>query len=168
MRRSPEAYAPLVAGRGGPLPPALEQSIVSFGAERSRRSADRPARRAGATGHWAPTPRALVAQALVARSASPERIAADTAIDAGGLVPDLQAVNSWIQVVDEVEPMEMLEVQLCNMTAPFILVSRLRSLARGLAARGAATSSTSRRWRASSAAATRGPAIRTRTWPRRR
>ena len=28
--------------------------------------------------------------------------------------------------VDQVDPMELLEVQLCNMTAPFLLISRLR------------------------------------------
>ena len=59
-------------------------------------------------------------------SASLARIATGTAIDAGGLVPDLASINSWTQVVDEVDPLEMLEVQLCNVTAPFLLVSRLR------------------------------------------
>ena len=48
-------------------------------------------------------------------------------IDAGGLVPDTAPVNSWIQNVDEVDPVELLEVQLCNSTAPFLLISRLRS-----------------------------------------
>ncbi len=47
-------------------------------------------------------------------------------MDAGGLVPDTDAVNSWTQAVHEVDPIELLEVQLCNQTAPFILVSRLR------------------------------------------
>ena len=76
--------------------------------------------------HWTPTPQALTALALSAGSASPERIALGSAIDAGGLVPDLHPVNSWIQRVNEVDPLELLEVQLCNTTAPFILVSRLR------------------------------------------
>lgn len=65
--------------------------------------------------------------ALVSGSASLERIAAGTAIDAGGLVPDLHDTNSWIQAVEEVTPVELLEVQLCNSTAPFILISRLRA-----------------------------------------
>ena len=125
VRRAPEAYGPLVAAEAETLPEALEQSIVTFGPEPTKVLAAQAGE--PATDHWAPTPRALVAQALVARSASPEKIADGTAIDAGGLVPDLQAVNSWIQVVDEVEPTEMLEVQLCNVTAPFILVSRLRA-----------------------------------------
>ena len=41
-------------------------------------------------------------------------------------MPDLADINSWTQVVNEVDPLEMLEVQLCNVTAPFLLVSRLR------------------------------------------
>ena len=72
------------------------------------------------------TPTAVTELALTARSASPERIAAGTAIDAGGLLPDTASVNSWTQRVHEVDAMELLEVQLCNQTAPFILVSRLR------------------------------------------
>ncbi len=72
-------------------------------------------------------PDVLTALSLTSRSASLERVATGTAIDAGGLVPDLAAVNSWTQHVQEVDPLEMLEVQLCNMTAPFLLVSRLRA-----------------------------------------
>ncbi len=73
--------------------------------------------------------------ALVSGSASLERIAAGTAIDAGGLVPDLHDTNSWIQTVEEVTPVELLEVQLCNSTAPFLLISRLRPAMAAAAAR---------------------------------
>ena len=73
--------------------------------------------------------------ALVSGSASLARIAAGTAIDAGGLVPDLHDTNSWIQTVSEVDPVELLEVQLCNSTAPFILISRLRPAMAAAAAR---------------------------------
>ena len=66
------------------------------------------------------------ALALTAGSASPERIAAGTAIDAGGLVPDLRPRQQLDPAGHEVDPLELLEVQLCNATAPFILVSRLR------------------------------------------
>ena len=69
----------------------------------------------------------LVALALTAGSATLERVAAGTAIDAGGLVPDLAPSNSWVQTVEQVDPIELLEVQLCNSTAPFILISRLRA-----------------------------------------
>ena len=77
----------------------------------------------------------MTALALTAGSASAERIAAGTAIDAGGLAPDLHADNSWSQVVGEVDPVELLEVQLCNQTAPFILISRLRPALAASAAR---------------------------------
>ncbi|GAA1981251.1 SDR family NAD(P)-dependent oxidoreductase [Catenulispora subtropica] len=70
---------------------------------------------------------ALTALALTSGSATPALIEAGTAIDAGGLVPDLDDSNSWSQKVQEVDPIELLEVQLCNVTAPFILVSRLRA-----------------------------------------
>lgn len=77
----------------------------------------------------------ITALALTTGSTSPARIEAGTAIDAGGLVPDLHATNTWIQKVDEVDPVELLEVQLCNMTAPFLLVSRLRPAMAAAAAR---------------------------------
>ncbi|WP_017594127.1 SDR family NAD(P)-dependent oxidoreductase [Nocardiopsis potens] len=81
---------------------------------------------AGGAAGPAMAPEALTALALTRGSAAPERIAAGTAVDAGGLVPDLAPVNSWTQTVGEVDPVEMLEVQLCNVTAPFVLVNRLR------------------------------------------
>ncbi len=120
VRRSAAAYAPLRAAERAPLPPGELPEVVSF--------ARAPASNAlGAGKHWTPTPQALTALALIAGSASPERAARGQAIDAGGLLPDLHGVNSWVQHVDEVDPVELLEVQLCNMTAPFILISRLRA-----------------------------------------
>ena len=62
----------------------------------------------------------LTALAMTAGSADLTRI------DAGGLVPDVVDTNSWVQGVGEVSELELLEVQLCNQTAPFILISRLR------------------------------------------
>lgn len=69
----------------------------------------------------------LTALAMAAGSSSLDKHADGTAIDAGGLVPDVIHSNSWVQHVQEVDPLEMLEVQLCNTTAPFILISRLRA-----------------------------------------
>ncbi len=104
---------------------ALEGSSAQRNEARTRPGADPLTVRPG--DHWAPTPEALTTLALTAGSASPERAATGRAIDAGGLVPDLHETNSWIQGVGEVDPVELLEVQLCNSTAPFILISRLRS-----------------------------------------
>jgi NAD(P)-dependent dehydrogenase (short-subunit alcohol dehydrogenase family) len=125
VRRSPAAYAHLATATQAPLPSGPLPEVVTLA---RAATADVP------NGHWSPTPQALTALALTAGSASPDRIADGAAIDAGGLAPDLEAHNSWSQVVDEVDPVELLEVQLCNQTAPFILISRLRS---ALAASGA-------------------------------
>ena len=129
VRRSPQAYAPLLEAERSELPAGPLPELITIGpaevGEGSQITAGEPD--ADALEHWSPTPHALSALALEARSASFERIAARTAIDAGGLVPDLAPVNSWIQTIEQVDPIEMLEVQLCNMTAPFVLIGRLRA-----------------------------------------
>ncbi|MFF8828677.1 SDR family NAD(P)-dependent oxidoreductase [Streptomyces sp. NPDC015131] len=125
VRRSPQAYSELVAAESGPLPsgelPPAE-IIGTFGSGAVETMAALPSPRGGDT----LTAQDVTDLALVSGSATPARIAAGTAIDAGGLVPDLHDTNSWIQTVSEVDPVELLEVQLCNSTAPFILISRLR------------------------------------------
>src|SRR5690606_36454896 len=68
----------------------------------------------------------LARLAMSPGSSSLESHADGSAIDAGGLVPDVTRVNRWVQNVEDVDPLEMLEVQLCNTTAPFLLISRLR------------------------------------------
>jgi NAD(P)-dependent dehydrogenase (short-subunit alcohol dehydrogenase family) len=126
VRRSPRAYEELVLAESAPLPPGeLPQWTVlgRFGSG----SGERLALPGPRTESGTLTPETLTALALTGGSASPARIEAGTAVDAGGLVPDLDPVNSWIQRVQEVDPVELLEVQLCNVTAPFVLVSRLRS-----------------------------------------
>ncbi len=96
VRRSPDAYALLIAGEAEALPDASH--VLELGAAHDLHP--------------------VTTLALTARS---------TAVDAGGLVPDDVDHNSWTQRVDEIDPVEMLEVQLCNMTAPFVLISRLRA-----------------------------------------
>jgi NAD(P)-dependent dehydrogenase (short-subunit alcohol dehydrogenase family) len=123
VRRSAAGYALLAEAEAAPLPPGpLPPIRVLGGGDDGALPAGAPVAR-----HWTPTPAALAALALTAGSASPERIAAERAIDAGGLVPDLDPVNSWSRHVEEVDPVELLEVQLCNQTAPFILIGRLRA-----------------------------------------
>jgi NAD(P)-dependent dehydrogenase (short-subunit alcohol dehydrogenase family) len=123
VRRSAGAYAQLIAAESAPLPDGPLPELVTFGHAQGASVTALPGQ---APGHQDLTPHLLTTLALVSGSASPERIAASTAIDAGGLVPDLAPVNSWTQRVHEVDPLELLEVQLCNVTAPFVLVSRLR------------------------------------------
>jgi NAD(P)-dependent dehydrogenase (short-subunit alcohol dehydrogenase family) len=139
VRRSPQSYALLAEAEAVPLEPGAPVEVVTFG---RARDADLAALPLGSVPvgqsdgqpdgrpdrHWAPSPHALAALALTAGSASPQRIGDRTAIDAAGLVPDLHHTNSWVQTVEEVDPVELLEVQLCNSTAPFILISRLRPM----------------------------------------
>ena len=80
--------------------------------------------------------------ALAPGSSSLAKLADGSAIDAGGLIPDLHDTNSWVHGVGDVDALELLEVQLCNSTAPFILINQLRPQ---LAAAAASTASRSGR-----------------------
>jgi NAD(P)-dependent dehydrogenase (short-subunit alcohol dehydrogenase family) len=103
VRRSPGAYAPLTEAESLPLPPGPAPEVLTLG-------------RAGLHG--------AAVEALVA--GEDHGVALDAGVDAAGLLPDLAPVNSWVQAVGDVDALELLEVQLCNSTAPFILVNRLR------------------------------------------
>lgn len=128
VRRSPGAYQPLIEAELAPLPDGPLPELVTFGHTMdphplalAESVAAHPILSAAAA-----KAEQLTQAAMTAGSASLERHRAGTAIDAGGLVPDVHDVNSWTQAVGAVEPLEMLEVQLANSIAPFILVDRLR------------------------------------------
>ena len=121
VRRSSGAYGQLVAAESAPLPGGPLPEVVDLG---HASDAHPPALEAPAS---TLTPHAVTALALTSGSASLDRVADATAIDAGGLVPDLDAVNSWTRTVEQVDTLEMLEVQLCNAVAPFVLIGRLRT-----------------------------------------
>ncbi|RJQ79718.1 SDR family NAD(P)-dependent oxidoreductase [Pseudonocardiaceae bacterium YIM PH 21723] len=129
VKRSAGAYAPLADAERAPLPAGPLPELITFG----HTAAEHPA--ALEASDVVPSVDALTALALTAGSASLDRIEVGTAIDAGGLVPDLHEINSWTQHVDQVDPLELLEVQLCNQTAPFILISRLRKAMASASAR---------------------------------
>lgn len=139
VRRSPGAYSSLADGELTPVTGrAAEVPRLTFGAtsELHPRSLvagaadglDAAVRAVADTGHADDdlAARTLARLAMTAGSASPARIADGTAVDAGGLLPDLVDTNSWVQTVEQIDPLELLEVQLCNSVAPFILLSRLR------------------------------------------
>ncbi|MGI8415822.1 MAG: SDR family NAD(P)-dependent oxidoreductase [Nakamurella sp.] len=126
VRRSPGAYQPLVLAEDEPLPAELLARGVSIRSFARAHDAHPLALAGSVKAHPVLAAAAISSLAMQSGSASLLRIAAGTAIDAGGLVPDQTHINSWTQVVEQVEPLEMLEVQLCNVTAPFLLVSRLR------------------------------------------
>ncbi len=131
VRRSPGSYAALVEAELAPLPVGRRPQLLALGHVPGTHPDALTA--GGPTGGL--TPADLTALALTSGSASLARVAAGTAIDAAGLAPDLDAENSWTARVHEVDELELLEVQLCNVTAPFVLVSRLRSALSASAAR---------------------------------
>ncbi|WGL51765.1 SDR family NAD(P)-dependent oxidoreductase [Nocardioides sp. BP30] len=136
VRRSPGAYAPLVAGESVQLPGDLDVAMLTF----DRISEAHPAALAGALAERRIAhhdPATLTELALAAGNASLAAHVDGTAVDAGGLLPDVATVNSWTQVIDQVDPLELLEVQFCNTVAPFLLVARLRPALRAAVAAGA-------------------------------
>nr|WP_234994334.1 SDR family NAD(P)-dependent oxidoreductase [Kytococcus aerolatus] len=163
VRRSPGAYSHLVEGEQEELTgDALRPRMLSF----DRISEAHPAALVGSLGGAVPhagaeadgeksgatsiaalagddvplaqrTAADLTRLALQAGSASLEAHQTGTALDAGGLLPDIATQNSWTQKVQEVDPMELLEVQLCNSVAPFLLVSNLRPTLAEAVRRGA-------------------------------
>jgi len=130
VRRTAGAYAALVAAESAGLPAGELPEVIELG---HARAAHPPALSAARPPDF--TAHALTALALTSGSASLDRVADQTAIDAGGLVPDLDDVNSWTRQVEQVDAVELLEVQLCNSVAPFVLISRLRASLAASAAR---------------------------------
>ncbi|GAA5028186.1 SDR family NAD(P)-dependent oxidoreductase [Microbacterium fluvii] len=128
VRRSPGAYQPLVDAELAPLPSGPLPELVTFGHTNDQhpQALERSVSAHPILAAAASRADELTEQAMAAGSSSLERLAAGTAIDAGGLIPDVDHVNSWTQRVEDVDPLEMLEVQLANTTAPFLLISKLR------------------------------------------
>ncbi|MFD9075950.1 SDR family NAD(P)-dependent oxidoreductase [Streptomyces lasiicapitis] len=125
VRRLPAAYAALVEGESAPLPAGELPAHHVIGAFNSGAVDRLAALPVGVSGLDA---QQVAELALVAGHASVERHRDGSAIDAGGLMPDVVDSNTWVQTIEQISPVELLETQLCNYTAPFMLISHLRPM----------------------------------------
>jgi hypothetical protein len=147
VRRTPGSYAQLVAAERAALPPGPRPEVVDLGTGPVQLTG-------GPDEHHSFDAHNLTALALTSGSASLDRVAAGTAIDAGGLAPDLHRTTAGAR--SSTRSIRWSCSRSSSATRP-----RRSSSSAGFRpalaalARGAPTSSTSRRWRASSAAATR-------------
>ncbi|MEI5525110.1 SDR family NAD(P)-dependent oxidoreductase [Streptomyces brasiliscabiei] len=126
VRRLPSAYAALVDGESAPLPAGELPPYHVIGAFNSGAVDGLTGNAALPVGTSGLDAQRVADLALVAGNASVARHLDGTAIDAGGLVPDVVDTNTWVQTIEQISPVELLETQLCNYTAPFILISKLR------------------------------------------
>ncbi|MEU4534476.1 SDR family NAD(P)-dependent oxidoreductase [Streptosporangium sp. NPDC023825] len=138
LRRPPSAYAALVEGERAELPPgasavagfvpSLPMSLPGDGAWGLL---GLPVTASGDAALGLPVP--SPGNAVLGLPDLPAPCSGDVAPglpDVSGLLPDLSARNSWSARIGEVDPAELLEVQLVNAVAPFLLVDRLLPLLR--------------------------------------
>ena len=131
VRRPPEFYRHMMEGERGALDADIARLVGPYeGLRRSDMLGD-----GGAFGGTGPT--SLVGLSRAAELSQAELLADDTAscslFPVGRLDQDLQQIdlreqNSWRLRLAEVSTVELLETQLVNATAPFVLNARLKPL----------------------------------------
>ncbi|TDU73503.1 SDR family NAD(P)-dependent oxidoreductase [Streptomyces sp. KS 21] len=126
LRRSPQAYTALAAAETTrtSLPAVPIWTAPGFSVP-GPRTALLPW-----TAELAPRPEAPRALAVTALSAVAPAAAPlpQSAVDEAGLLTEAAPVNSWTLRLGQVDPVELLEVQLVNAVAPFLLADRLLPL----------------------------------------
>jgi len=133
VRRPAGFYQHLMDGELGPLsrlPEPAARLLTDYEALRAsnaHRLGDGRARAHAALGLQAAPALSQVALVPEDRDASPALFPLG-ALDADLQQVDLRAVNSWRLALDQVRTVELLEVQLVNSIAPFILNARLKAL----------------------------------------
>ncbi|AGW40968.1 short chain dehydrogenase [Leifsonia xyli subsp. cynodontis DSM 46306] len=134
VKRSPGAYSLLAEAESQPLPEGPLPELETFGhtadphpkALEASVAAHPLLSAAETTGTIAQFARAgdgtlsaddLAALAMAPGSSSLAKHSDGSAIDAGGLVPDVATVNSWTQTVGDVDPLELLEAWVLTVVA---------------------------------------------------
>ncbi|MFF4323169.1 SDR family NAD(P)-dependent oxidoreductase [Streptomyces sp. NPDC001568] len=128
LRRSPQAYAALAGGETTPARASLGAPRIWTAPEFSvpgPRTAPLPW-----TAELAPRVPAPRAPADTVRTADapPAVPLSREGVDEAGLLPETTATNSWTLRLGQIDPAELLEVQLVNAVAPFLLADRLLPL----------------------------------------
>ena len=126
VRRPPDFYAHLMAGEARPMGDLPAHVRAVLGGDGDGRVAAPP---------QAPMPSGAVDSAALAvvpllpedRLARPELFPSGS-LDGDGQQVDLRRHNSWRMLLAEVPTVELLEVQLVNAVAPFLLNARLKPL----------------------------------------
>lgn len=126
VRRTAEAYSPLLAREQAGELPGVHDTRRMLTARVDPSADDMPHLATGRRGDGDDGPVALDSSRRQGDVLIPSATTAPD-LDAGGLIPDRVPANSWSKKVDEIDPVEMLEVQLINVTVPFLLVSNLRA-----------------------------------------
>jgi NAD(P)-dependent dehydrogenase (short-subunit alcohol dehydrogenase family) len=103
VRRSAASYALLAAAEAAPLPSGPLPELSTLGSVGSSAAIPASANSYSSSA----SPAILTELSLAASSVSSLRVAAGVAIDAGGLIPDPDPVNSWTQTVEHVDPVEL-------------------------------------------------------------
>ncbi|MFD9082783.1 SDR family NAD(P)-dependent oxidoreductase [Streptomyces erythrochromogenes] len=109
LRRAPESYAALAATEAAGLPAARHWVAPGFVVP------GRPNR-------------ALTTGCTPASTALDVPAGIGAAVDAAGLLPDTAPMNSWTLQLGQISAAELIEVQLVNAVAPFLLADRLLPL----------------------------------------
>ncbi|MFD3874007.1 SDR family NAD(P)-dependent oxidoreductase [Streptomyces sp. NPDC058623] len=136
LRRSPQAYAALATGESTQAPTSLTAPRIwtapGFSVPGPRTA---PPPWTAELAPRFPAPGALTDTAHMtdARTNAPVNAPVDTAlsragVDEAGLLPEMSATNSWTLRLGQIDPTELLEVQLVNAVAPFLLADRLLPL----------------------------------------
>jgi NAD(P)-dependent dehydrogenase (short-subunit alcohol dehydrogenase family) len=137
VRRPPDFYRHMMAGELAALDTLSPDVLALVGEHEGLRGEDMlPAVGTGETERSSPTPlAALTGSAAMSQTPllADELVAQDTLFPDGMLDQDLQQVdlrerNSWRLLLHEVSTVELLETQLVNAVAPFVINARLKPL----------------------------------------
>ncbi|MFD6990348.1 SDR family NAD(P)-dependent oxidoreductase [Streptomyces sp. NPDC059943] len=122
LRRSPRAYSALAAAEAAPARTALPAAEAPAVWTAPDFSVPGAANTGLAGRSWA--------AGLVPRTTGAPATAGSVlaAVDEAGLLTETAAENSWTARLGDIDPAEMLEVQLVNAVAPFLLADRLLPL----------------------------------------